>query len=177
MITFFLKSERSLAKQLCCLILTTHVCLSGAADFNDGVVALLSGDSDTALQILLPLAESTDHAFAQYFVGRIYDDGRGVDVAPEVAATWYRRAGEKGVADAQFRLGNMYEKGAGVPKDIEYAYAWYIVAGHLGSQQALVAAQKLEEVLTEGQRPQAEKLSRAFVQEYGRAPKTTLRDR
>ena len=31
-------------------------------------------------------------------------------------------------------------------------------------------------VRQEGQRPQAEKLSRAFVQEYGRAPKTTLRD-
>ena len=169
--------KNSALKQAIFLSLIFHTYFSAAADFNDGVVALVSGDSDAALQILLPLAEGTDHALAQYFVGRIYDDGRGISSLPEVAATWYRKAGEKGVSDAQFRLGTMYENGTGVPKDIEYAYAWYIVAGHLGSQQALTAAEKLRSTLTMEQRPHAEKLSRAFVQEYGRTPKTTFREK
>ena len=175
MISFILKMKNCALKQAFFLSLMLNASFCVAADFNDGVVALVSGDSDMALQILLPLAEGSDHALAQYFVGRIYDEGRGVSSSPEVAAIWYRKAGKKGVADAQFRLGVMYEIGTGVPKDIEYAYAWYIVAGHLGSQQALAAAEKLRGNLTSEQRPHAEKLSRAFVQEYGRTPKTTLR--
>ncbi|NNL99272.1 MAG: sel1 repeat family protein, partial [Gammaproteobacteria bacterium] len=105
------------------LLFSSHV----AADFNDGVYALLTGEYDTALQHLVPLAETSDHAYAQYFLGRMYDRGQGVEQDYNVAAKWYRKASEKGVADAQYRLGNLYTEGTGVPRDLEYAYGWYSV--------------------------------------------------
>ena len=49
------------------------------ADFNDGVVALTMGNYDKAMSMFVPLAETTDHAYAQYFVGRMYAAGQGVE--------------------------------------------------------------------------------------------------
>lgn len=145
------------------------------ADFNDGVVALMMGDHDKALATFVPLAETSDHAFAQYFLGRMYAAGQGVEKDMETAADWYRRAAEKGVADAQYRLGKLYSEGNGVPADMEYAYGWYSVAAHLGNPKGIDAAKSARNRLSDSERVEADKLSKKLIEEYGKTPKSTAR--
>ena len=145
------------------------------ADFNDGVVALMSGNYDTALATFVPLAEASDHAYAQYFLGRMYAVGQGVEQDLETAAGWYRKAAEKGVGDAQYRLGTLYERGKGVPGDLEYAYGWYSVAAHVGNAKGADALKKVAAKLSDTERTEAKKLSRNLIEKYGVVPKSTSR--
>lgn len=145
------------------------------ADFNDGVVALMTGNYATALETFVPLAETSNHAYAQYFLARMYAAGQGVDKDAATAAEWYRKAAEKGVSDAQFRLGHAYETGEGVPADMEYAFGWYSVAAHLGSVKGAEALEKARARLSAGELVEAEKLSRDLVNQYGTTPRSTSR--
>ena len=73
-------------------------------------------DYRTAFAGFKKLAEQGD-AGAQYFLGRMYDTGRGVPKDDQQAAAWFRKAAEQGSAGAQYFLGLMYYQGRGVPKD------------------------------------------------------------
>jgi len=159
------------------VVAVTLMLLSGTvkADFNDGVVALMMGDYATALQTFVPLAETSDHAFAQYFLARMYAAGQGVELDAKVAADWYRLAAEKGVADAQYRLGMSYEIGEGVPADLEYAFAWFSVAGHLGNTKGMAGAERSHAQLSDVEKVEAEKLSRDLIQKYGQVKKGAMR--
>ncbi len=143
------------------------------ADFNDGVAAFVAGDFDKAMQTFLPLAETSDHAYAQYFVARMYADGRGVDKNPEEAAKWFKKAAEKGVQDAQFRLGGLYERGEGVPQDLEYAYSWYAVSAHIGNAKASAALAATAGKLSKDELTQANKLAQDLIAKYGNVPRST----
>lgn len=145
------------------------------ADFNDGVMALMTGDNDKALKTFVPLAETSDHAYAQYFLGRMYAEGRGVEVNAEEAAKWFRKAAEKGVQDAQFRLGGCYERGEGVPMDMEYAYGWYSVSAHIGNPKAAAALKSAEAKLSDAEKKSATELAQEMIQKYGKVPKETSR--
>ncbi len=145
------------------------------ADFNDGVVALMAGKFDVALKVFVPLAETDNHAYAQYFLARMYERGEGVPQDRKTAAKWYRKAAEKGVNDAQFRLASMYESGEGVPKDMEYAYGWYSVAAHLGSAKAAPALERTKSQMREDEFVEADKLSRDLITKYGTVPDSTSR--
>ena len=146
---------------------------SASADFNDGVVALMTGDNERAMQIFLPLAETSDHAYSQYFLGRMYAEGRGMERNDEEAAKWFRKAAEKGVQDAQFRLGGMYEHGTGVPKDMEYAYGWYSVSAHIGNPKAEAAAKATAAQLSPTEMQSASELAAELIQKYGTVPPET----
>ena len=145
------------------------------ADFNDGVVALMTGKYAEALQTFVPLAEASNHAYAQYFLARMYATGQGVEKDPKTAAEWYRKAAEQGVADAQYRLGALYESGDGVPGDMEYAYGWYSVAAHLGNAKGQEAFSKAKARLSADELVQADKLSRELIKKYGVVPESTAR--
>ena len=148
-------------------------CALARADFNDGVLALMTGDYDKALKTLVPLAETSNHAYAQYFLGRMYSEGRGVEKNAAEGAKWYRKAAEKGVQDAQFRLGGLYERGEGVPQDMEYAYAWYSVSAHIGNVKADAAMQAAAAKLAPAERQSATLLSTDLIQKYGTVPDST----
>ncbi len=162
-------------RKLLSLIFLAVCATSVRADFNDGVVALMMGDYDKALSILVPLAETADHAFAQYFVGRMYAAGQGVEKNMETAADWYRKAAELGVADAQYRLGTLYQEGSGVPQDMESAYGWYSVAAHLGNVKAAGAVEKSKALLSPGEMKEAAALSADLIAKYGNVSKSTVR--
>jgi TPR repeat protein len=156
-------------------LLLAFLTATARADFNDGVLALMTGDNDKALQTFVPLAETSDHAYAQYFLGRMHAEGRGVAVNREEAAKWFRKAAEKGVQDAQFRLGGCYERGEGVPRDMEYAYGWYSVAAHIGNPKAAAAMKAAEGRLSAQELESARTLSQEMIQKYGTVPKETSR--
>ena len=77
-------------------------------------------------------AEQADAA-AQFNLGVMYYEGRGVWQDYNQAAAWYRKAAEQGHAKAQTNLGMMYEKGQGVPQDYNQAVAWYRKASEQGA--------------------------------------------
>ncbi|HMM76774.1 MAG TPA: tetratricopeptide repeat protein [Gammaproteobacteria bacterium] len=156
-------------------VVLAGVLLPAQADFNDGVLALMMGDNDKALKTFVPLAETSDHAYAQYFLGRMYAEGRGVEVDKEAAAKWFRKAAEKGVQDAQFRLGGCYERGEGVPKDMEYAYGWYSVSAHIGNPKAAAAMKAAEAKLSPEEKESATELSQEMIQKYGTVSENTSR--
>ena len=77
-------------------------------------------------------------ANAQYELGIMYAEGRGVPQNDAVAFAWYRQAAEQGVAEAQFNVGLMYSAGRGVPRDEAEAVTWYQKAAAQGLAEAQV---------------------------------------
>ena len=59
-------------------------------------------------------AAEQGYAKAQYNLGVMYDNGRGVDVNYKKAAEWYEKAAEQGLAEAQYNLGMLHYHGHGV---------------------------------------------------------------
>lgn len=65
-------------------------------------------------------------ASAQYSLGRMYEQGRGVEQDDQQATIWYRKAAEQGDVAAQNSLGRMYEKSLGGEIDFQQAAVWYL---------------------------------------------------
>ena len=84
-----------------------------AQDFQKGLTAYQAGDYATALQEWKPLAEAGD-AIAQYNLGVMYSNGKGVPQDYAEAVKWYRLAIDQGFAAAQFNLGLVYEYGSAI---------------------------------------------------------------
>jgi hypothetical protein len=142
------------------------------ADFNDGVVAYAMGDYERALQTLRPLAETANHAYAQYYLGDMYANGKGVPQDHKEAARWYRSAAEKGIAAAQAKLGQLYAEGLGVPKDGEFAFAWFSVAAKLGNARAAELMESTRTKLSPKEFAEAQELAGEYLEKYGKPPQT-----
>ena len=111
----------------------------------EGLQAYERGQFANALQFLLPLASEGD-AVAQYHLGLMYEEGKGVRADPVQARQWYERAAQVGYGEAQFRLGRMHADGRGVPADGVQAARWYLLAagqGNLDAQYSLGTMFKL----------------------------------
>ncbi|AXI45099.1 sel1 repeat family protein [Sulfitobacter sp. SK012] len=106
-----------------------------AQDFQKGLDAARSGDFETALQELRPLAEQ-GYPPAQYNIGVLYYDGNGVPQDFAEAEKWLRLAAEQGYVSAQYNLGLMYDKGDGVPQDIAEAVKWLRLAAEQGNAES-----------------------------------------
>ena len=88
-------------KKLTLALLLIFSCATAwAADFDKGVAAYKAGDFATALAEFKPLAEQGD-ADAQYNLGFMYDNGKGVIEDDKEAVKWYRLAAEQSHAKAQ----------------------------------------------------------------------------
>ena len=75
--------------------------------------------------------------YAQYNLGLMYDNGRGVNKDVKEAARLYKLAADQGHASSQFCLGYDYEKGIGVEQNYTEAIKYYKLAadqGHAGAQ-------------------------------------------
>jgi TPR repeat protein len=94
-----------------------------AGDYRAGKAAYQRGDYATALGEWLPLAQRGD-ASAQYNLGVMHAEGRGVPRDDAAAVRWYRKAADQGDVDAQRSLGLMYATGRGVPRDDVEAWRW-----------------------------------------------------
>ena len=113
---------------------TTLLLLFGAAaaaDFQTGLAAYDRGDFSTAYREWMPVAERGD-ANAQFNVGLLYANGKGVAKDPRQAAEWYRKAAAQGVAAAEYNLGVMYANGDGVRRDVHEAVKWLQAASDHG---------------------------------------------
>lgn len=113
-----------------------------AASFHDGVAAYERGDLAKALQAWRSAADQGD-ALAQYNLGGLYANGRGVHKDLAEAAKWYRKAAEQGNPLAQYYLATLYEKGEGVNLDRTEAAKWYRKAAAHDVPQAQEALDRL----------------------------------
>jgi TPR repeat protein len=89
---------------------------AAAGPFEDGAAAYGRGDYATALRLWRPLAEQ-GNARAQFSLGLMYNEGKGVPQNYAEAVKWYRLAAEQDIASAQHNLGIKYATGEGVPQD------------------------------------------------------------
>ena len=99
--------------------------------FDEAVAAYGRGDYATAVRGFLVHAEQGD-ASAQFNLGLMYGNGRGVLKDEAEAVRWYRLAAEQGDAGAQFNLGLMYGNGEGVLKNEAEAARWFRLAAEQG---------------------------------------------
>ncbi len=94
--------------------------------------------SDKAAQAAQCLLFAAEHGLteAQFELGRLYFQGKGVPKNQQKAFELYSEAAWKGSASAQCCLGMMYEKGQWIPQNYQKAFEWYDRAAKLGHAAA-----------------------------------------
>ena len=145
------------------LVLTLLTLPAFAGDFEDGAAASDRGDYATALRLWQPLAEQ-GNAGAQYNLGQMYRQGKGVAQDYKEALKWFRLAAAQGVAEAQYNLGVMYAKGDGVAPDYVRAHMWSnLAASAFTGEKAKTAANNrdmIAEKMTPTQIEKAQEMAR-----------------
>ena len=111
--------------------------MSSAQDFDKGLQAAARGDHADALREWRPLAEQ-GHARAQFSLGTLYGQGKGVPQDYAEALRWYRLAADQGNTWAQYNLGMMNQRGEGIPRNNPEAARWFRLAAEHGLAQAQV---------------------------------------
>ena len=77
---------------------------------------------------------------AQYNLGAMYANGKGVEQSYIEAAVWYHKAADQGHARAQYNLGGMYFRGHGFTQSTIEAAKWFRLAeaqSHVEAQSRL----------------------------------------
>ena len=113
------RHQRLVTAAACCIWLLT-------------VVAPLSGQTEPPHVTELRLAADQGDTDAQFYLGLMYADGRGVPQDHGEAVRWYRLAADQGDTGSQVNLAFMYAYGVGVRQDHGEAVRWYRLAANQG---------------------------------------------
>jgi len=116
---------------LCTFCFTLNV----SADYIDGQRAFASGDYEEAILEWSQVAENGDPR-AQYNLGWMYANGRGVPQDFKVAIEWYTKSAHQENINAQYNLGNLYLRGQGAAQNDKLAFSWFIKAAEQGDAPA-----------------------------------------
>ena len=84
-----------------------------------------------AFKLFLEAAQKGDKQ-SQYYVARLYIDGKGVNKDLKSAREWYTQAAQQGDSSAQNNLAVMLTKGEGGKKNLKEAVQWLIKAAEQG---------------------------------------------
>jgi S1-C subfamily serine protease len=120
------------------LVLCVTQADAAMAYLQQGLRAFERGQYAQALRVFFPLAQS-GLADAQFFLGMMFDNGKGVREDKDMALTWYRQAAAQGHINAQYYLGVKYLRGDGVAADLAQSLAWYRRAAAQGDSSAQFA--------------------------------------
>ncbi len=101
----------------CCSALFYAPLSAAEENYNQGALYFSQGDYATAISIWVPLAQQGNPA-AQYSIGLLYDQGKGVNKDPQLALDYFKSAAEQNLPAAQYYLGMKYFAGLGVKKDL-----------------------------------------------------------
>jgi len=121
---------------LVALMLFASFAAAQSSDLSAAINAYSEGQYEGAVALLLPMADAGDPV-AQFYLGYMYEVGKGVEADLATAVDWYRRSAEQGLLKAQFNLGLAYLEGRGVEPDDAQALEWLLESanqGHLRSQ-------------------------------------------
>lgn len=130
-----------------------------ANDSDDALAAYQNGNFERAAELWHAIAEKGD-ATAQYSLGQMYEQGKGVAQDYQEAYKWYRLSAEQGNTRAQYSLGGMHEKGLGVSQDYVRAYMWYDIAAIQGLYVAQSNRDYIAQRMSPEQITQAQNLTR-----------------
>jgi TPR repeat protein len=109
---------------------------TGRADqVADGFAAYQHGDYLSAYRLCRPLAEH-GNGDAEFLLGLMYANGKGVRQSYAAAAQWYQAASDDGQDVAQNNLGLMYAAGLGVRHSYTEAAKLYWLAADQGNPRA-----------------------------------------
>jgi uncharacterized protein len=139
---------------ICCSVAGSVV----AGPLEDGLHAFDVGQYARAMGLLRPLAARGD-ARAQYKMGIMHEDGRGVPVDYSEAVGWLLQAADQGNADARSHLGFLYLYGRGVTQDYVAAYTWFDLAATAGNEHAAFSRDLVAAKMTPSQVAEAQKLA------------------
>jgi len=109
--------------------------------------ALLHKFDKSTIPEIEQAAEAGD-AEAQFKLGALYANGKGVKQDSKVAAQWLRKAAKQGNSPAQTLLGWCYAGGNGVSRNMGEALEWYSKAAEQGDTDAMCS---LADLYIEGQ--------------------------
>jgi TPR repeat protein len=105
------------------------------ADFKAGMDAYHRNDYATALHEWQPLAEQ-GQAVAQYQLGLLYANGKGVTKDDAKARQWYEKAAIQGHTEAQVNLGVLLMYARGGQQDYKMAVYYLRLAANQGNDLA-----------------------------------------
>jgi TPR repeat protein len=100
-------------------------------DYSDGMRVYEQKDYAKAASLFRRAADA-GNARAQFELGLMYDDGKGMSQDYKQAMAWYEKAAAQGNAPAQYNLGVLYNLGHGVAEDPKQAASWYEKAAAQG---------------------------------------------
>ena len=133
-----------------------------SADFQKGLTAYGKGDFATAIKEWTTLALQ-GNGDAQFALGVMCENGKGVIKDYKTALKWYRLGAEQGNANAQLNLGRLYGNGRGVLKDNIYAYMQFNISASDGNKKAVTNRDNIEKKMTPTDISTAQRLARDCV--------------
>jgi hypothetical protein len=110
-------------------------------------------------------------AVAQFKLGKIYKNGKGILQNYSEALHWYQLAAKQGSAQALNELGWMYDYGKGVPRDKTTAHMFY----NLAASKGMEGAQGKRDALGASMTPAQVNTSQRLAAEWMSANNTTQR--
>ena len=102
-----------------------------AGPLEDGMTAYREKDYSKAAALWTSIAEKGD-AGAQYYLGTLFAEGKGVPRNDATAFGWFERSAKQGNAEAQYNVGASYAAGTGTAKSFEEAAKWFQRAADQG---------------------------------------------
>ena len=135
------------------------------------VVALLFSAGCTPendAEVVKQFREDADLGYprAQFNLGVMYANGRGVLKNNVEAVKWYRKAAEQGFVSAQFNLGVSYINGVGIPQNNVNAYMWLLLARAQGHQKAAEYTDSIKQNLTAADLSKAQALASEWWEKH-----------
>ena len=106
------------------------------ATLKEALDALKEQDFTFAFEELTRLATEEDNDEARYHLGRMYEEGSGLEKNEQTAFKFYQEAAEKGNDKAALKIGNAYYTGEKLEKDYRKAFKWYTTSADKGNFSA-----------------------------------------
>jgi tetratricopeptide (TPR) repeat protein len=108
---------------------------AGAATFGDAIAHYSLQQYDKALAEWRELAQTGD-APSEYYLGLLYETGRGVNENIDTAISWYEKAAAAGHAEAAYRLARLARQGGHLTADAQQILGWVRQAAEGGVADA-----------------------------------------
>jgi uncharacterized protein len=121
-----MKRERLLSLQFSIALVLSMVCLTSSA-CSSRTPAVDTSKNDRAVAQVNELRKSAEagDAAAQFRLGLLYEEGKGLPQNYLQAKEWFETAALQGHAAAQLHLGTLYLGGNGAPQSAQMALVWY----------------------------------------------------
>ncbi len=147
------------------LLLLALVSAVYAGSYEDGLAAYFKGDYILAAREFHKAAR-WGNADAQYNLGLMYNNGKGLPQAFTKAVKWYRKAAEQSHADAQFHLGISYYLGEGIPQNYVRAHMWLNISAIHGKKKSKEARDMVASNMTTAQIAEAQELAWKWFEKH-----------